>query len=152
MHCTAEHLLLGIFSSQPVDLRGAIDMGDGSSQLDVLSVVSSSVSCTHSYPSYPSVQLNSTSINSRSEKRDAEHLKPTPTEAQKGKSPEPTLSVSDITRWMVFITSLTSPPIPFTAWKKAWCPLKSQTWAKETLLSPGNLGPAESPNPKTNSA
>lgn len=113
MHLTAEHLLLGIFSSQPVDLRGAIDMGDGSSQLDVLSVVSSSVSCTHSYPS---VQLNFTNINSRSEKREAEHLKPTPTEALKGekkkKSRTNSLSVSDITRWMVFITSLTSPPHP----------------------------------------
>lgn len=74
-------------------------MGDGSSQLDVLSVVSSSVSCTHSYPSYPSVQHNSTNINSCSEKRDAEPLKPTPTEALKGESPEPTLSVTSQDGW-----------------------------------------------------
>lgn len=54
---------------------------------------------------------------------------------------------------MAFITFLTTPllppsPAPFSAWKEAWCPLKSQSRAKETLLSPGNLGPAESPQSK----
>lgn len=111
-----EYLLLGLFSSQPVDLRGAIDMGDGSSQLDVLSVVSSSVSCTHTHPSYCSVQLNFT-INSPSEKRDSERLKPAQHQRRnlRGKvQNQLPLSVGDITRWMVFITFLTSlcPPPP----------------------------------------
>lgn len=68
------HLLLGLFPSQPVDLRGAINVGDGGSQLDVLSIVPSSVSCTHNHPSSRNVQLNFTNIKSRSEERDSDRV------------------------------------------------------------------------------
>lgn len=30
-----------------------------------------------------------------------------------------------------------------SVWKEAWHPLESPSWAKETLLSPGNLGPSQ---------
>lgn len=144
VHVTAGHLLLGLFSREPVDLRGTIDVGDGSSQLDVLSVVSSSTSCTWSPQVTAAFSINL--HNTRSENL-----------WEKSRTSN-SLSVSDVTRWMVFITSLTTPLLPprtpppfsspFSAWKEAWCPLKSQTRAKETLLSPGNLGPAESPQSK----
>lgn len=41
--------------------------------------------------------------------------------------------------------------VPFLSiWKGAWCPLESPSQATETLLSPGNLGPSESPPPPKN--
>lgn len=115
----------------------------------------------HGHPSYRSIQLNSSNIHSHLEKRNSECINQHNTSSDSsGKSPELQtlfLSVSGVTRWMVFITSLTTtpppspnppPPSPFSAWKQAWCPLKLQTQAKDTLLSPGNLGPAESPQTK----
>lgn len=52
--------------------------------------------------------------------------------------------VSDVRRWMVFITCLLSTPPPLlpvpllSVWKEAWSPLESPSQAKETLLSLGN--------------
>lgn len=53
-----------------------------------------------------------------------------------------------------------NPPFPpplftvpsFSVWKEAWCPLESPSQAKETFISPGNLGPSQSPAPKANLA
>lgn len=152
MHFTPGHLLLGLFPSQPVDLRGAFDVGDGRSQLDVFSVVSSGISCTRS----PKLPQRSAEFHrhSQSFKRNSQRINQhynTSSDAS-GKSPKvQTLlqSVMSQDGWFSLLPRPPRPPrpppVPFSAWKEAWCPLKSQTRAKETLRSPGNLGPAESP-------
>lgn len=65
--------------------------------------------------------------------------------------------VTDVRRRMdgfhYFPALKSTPPLPspnplytflfLSVWKEAWCPLESPSQAKETLLSPGNLGPSE---------
>lgn len=65
--------------------------------------------------------------------------------------PSFSLCVTDLIGWMDGFHYFPIHPLPhplytipfLSAWKEAWCPLKSPSQAKEMHLSPGNLGPSE---------
>lgn len=44
---TVLNLFLGLFASHLIDLSRAVNMGDGSGQLDVFATVRSSITCIH---------------------------------------------------------------------------------------------------------